>query len=908
MLKENIMEILNHLTKNSDFPNTMPIKCTAQVVADKLGVKRNTASRYLNQLTEEGQLIKINTRPVQFIPKQMVEELLETEIEQNEFESYESLKGFDQTSVERRIFSNLVGFDKSLYGIVEQSIAAMKYPDGLPILFFGNSGVGKSMLANKIYEYCKAIGTLTNDAPFIELNCAQYFNNPELLTSQLFGYVKGAFTGADGDHKGIIENADRGIVFLDEVHRLSPEGQEKLFLHMDKGVFKRIGDNGPWRKSKVRYIFATTEKQNSTLLTTFIRRIPIICTLPDYSERSKEERKAILFHLFEQEAELIQKDIMVTETALDFLLKLNPPGNIGEIAGLIKQTVAGKLSKHSSNNYIEIRVLDFPERYLKLRSKSSFSTIEGRKTYIFSEEKYVHFEEGKSSFQEKRDRFFLKVSQLFSHQSDSKTSPKGLKNMLQSYLEDFCDNYTFRENNEVMTKFFLPELQNIFQNIDSNIFFSVKGNTLQMIAAYLYNRNNWIDKENIPIEEVKQIESMLIREMGIQTSMIFNLLENTLDIQLSLWDKLFIELCFFNESSEDKAKERAIILAHGYATASSIANVANRMVQQHIFDSIDMPLNIPVKEIVSKLNNYIDTYKPQNGLLILVDMGSLEEIRQDIEHTIQTPSVIINNVSTSMALNVATKIVQGYSIEDLAKIIPEESKIDSQILLPMTKKPKTIIVSCNTGLGTAMKLKEMFEEFLPPGIDVQFISYETETLKSIQKEGLVFQSNDVIAIIGTDDPDIDGIPFVSLEELFRGEQGQLYSLFRELYGEEVAKEVDGKIVKNLTLDRLIDSLTILDAEKVVEQIDVCFEKIEGFYKEKISTSKKIGLYVHLSCMIERLIRNQGITSFPELETFVKENRTSMERLRHSLENLEKLYNIAVSDAELAYVLNMLLSE
>ena len=55
-------------------------------------------------------------------------------------------------------------------------------------------------------------------------NCAQYFNNPELLSSALFGHVKGAFTGAEKEHIGLIEKADNGVLFLDEVHRLSDEG------------------------------------------------------------------------------------------------------------------------------------------------------------------------------------------------------------------------------------------------------------------------------------------------------------------------------------------------------------------------------------------------------------------------------------------------------------------------------------------------------------------------------------------------------------------------------------------------------------------------------------------------------------------------------------------------------------
>ena len=73
----------------------------------------------------------------------------------------------------------------------------------MPILLFGSSGVGKSLLAEYIYQYAKFIGTIPEDAPFVVLNCADYANNKELLSSVLFGYKKGAFTGANKDTKGI---------------------------------------------------------------------------------------------------------------------------------------------------------------------------------------------------------------------------------------------------------------------------------------------------------------------------------------------------------------------------------------------------------------------------------------------------------------------------------------------------------------------------------------------------------------------------------------------------------------------------------------------------------------------------------------------------------------------------------
>ena len=74
------------------------------------------------------------------------------------------------------------------------------------------------------------------------LNCAQYADNPELLTSNLFGHVSGAYTGATQDKVGAFEAADGGLLFLDEVHRLSPEGQEKLFTYLDQGIIYRLGE------------------------------------------------------------------------------------------------------------------------------------------------------------------------------------------------------------------------------------------------------------------------------------------------------------------------------------------------------------------------------------------------------------------------------------------------------------------------------------------------------------------------------------------------------------------------------------------------------------------------------------------------------------------------------------------
>ena len=91
--------------------------------------------------------------------------------------------------------------------------------------------------------------------------------------------------------RGLLEDANGGLLFLDEVHRLNAEGQEKLFTFMDKGTFSRIGESTE-RKATVRLAFATTEKTTASLQT-FLRRIPITIYLPNLSERSILEKKKL---------------------------------------------------------------------------------------------------------------------------------------------------------------------------------------------------------------------------------------------------------------------------------------------------------------------------------------------------------------------------------------------------------------------------------------------------------------------------------------------------------------------------------------------------------------------------------------------------------------------------------------
>ena len=137
-------------------------------------------------------------------------------------------------------FANVIGFDGSLADAIKKLKAAILYPpNGLNILLTGESGVGKTLIAEQLHQFYQV--KMNQEVPFIYFNCAEYFNNPELLTSHLFGYKK-AVSLVPSMTKRFSGVGRWRFLFLDEVHRLTSEGQEKLFTVLDKGYFTRMGE------------------------------------------------------------------------------------------------------------------------------------------------------------------------------------------------------------------------------------------------------------------------------------------------------------------------------------------------------------------------------------------------------------------------------------------------------------------------------------------------------------------------------------------------------------------------------------------------------------------------------------------------------------------------------------------
>lgn len=204
----------------------------------------------------------------------------------------------------------------------------------------GETGVGKSMFAEAMYYFAKESHILNEKSSFIRFNCADYADNPQLVIAQIFGVKRGAFTGADRDKDGLLKKANGGILFLDEIHRLSPQGQEMLFTFIDKGIFRPLGETEKFEEASVQIIAATTENPKSYLLQTFTRRIPMTIVLPPLRERTIEERYALLEEFIKSESLRLKKSIYVNKNALISFLLYDCCNNIGQLRSDIQLSCA----------------------------------------------------------------------------------------------------------------------------------------------------------------------------------------------------------------------------------------------------------------------------------------------------------------------------------------------------------------------------------------------------------------------------------------------------------------------------------------------------------------------------------------------------------------------------------------
>jgi two-component system response regulator PilR (NtrC family) len=233
-------------------------------------------------------------------------------------------------------FSNIIGGSAAMAAVFQlvETIA----PTSSTVLITGESGTGKELVARAIH-----FNSPRKDRPFVAVNCGAL--SETLLDSELFGHVRGAFTGADTNKKGLIEVAEKGTIFLDEIGEMSPMVQVKLLRVLQERKFRRLGGTDEI-DADIR-ILAATNRDLSKLVAEgtfredlFYRINVIPLRLPPLRERA-DDIPLLAGHFVAKFASAMGKEITgISSAAMTLLQGYQWPGNIRELENAMERAVA----------------------------------------------------------------------------------------------------------------------------------------------------------------------------------------------------------------------------------------------------------------------------------------------------------------------------------------------------------------------------------------------------------------------------------------------------------------------------------------------------------------------------------------------------------------------------------------
>ncbi|WP_426350096.1 sigma 54-interacting transcriptional regulator [Alloiococcus sp. CFN-8] len=884
---------------------------SAMDIAEAMGMQRSNASSILNDLYRQGILLKIKGKPVIY-----------------------ALNSTGGTAItehkEGTNFDALTGCDKSLKKSIQQAKAAIMYPKrGLHTLILGPSGVGKTMFAELMYKFAVENGIFPLDAPFVAFNCADYANNPQLLLAQLFGTKKGAYTGAHKDKEGVVGKANGGVLFLDEVHRLPPEGQEMLFYLIDKGKYCPLGDEEK-KHCEVLIICATTEDIDNVLLNTFTRRIPMNIKIPPLKDRTLEERYELICEFFTTEAARIGKDIQVSLNTMRQLLLYECPGNVGQLKSDIQLGCAnGFLNSLSlQGNKIEIHCTDFAshvnqgliiyknyaqevDKLLKDNIEICF-TPKGQRSRL---------KEGDYSLPQ---NFYEGIEKRTAELHKRGVGDEEIKLLMELDIENYFKNF-IRNFEKGATKYELSKVvsEDIITMLEN--FLRMGGKRLNKIFpvkvfyGLALHVNSTIERlksgKEIVNHNLKNIRSNFPEEYELAIELA-RIIERDFFVKVPEDEIGFITMFLTVdelESQEFEDKPIVVIAMHGRSTASSMGEVVNKLVGANNVYSYDMNLDKSPELAYQELKELIHKKHQGAGVMLLVDMGSLGTFGELIAKELSIEVKVFTLVSTPIAIECSRRAVIESDIDkiysDLNASLATYASYNVKVTDTFLPSEENVIITlCSTGEGSAIELKNFIEskinlksynaDILPMSLNNK--KYLYNLINSLSKD------KNIIAIVGPIDPKIYGIPFITTYEIFVDIE---CTRLKELLGKGVSK---GNLVEEMeyasfleVLQRDMGNINLFKFEKLYEEF---IHGLEAATSKPLNYDLRVGLLVHIVCSISNIIDGKLTPTCYSKEDLKRRHRKIFEAIKSSIHPIEDYYKVDLGDDEICFILRNLVNE
>lgn len=898
---------------------------TTKEVAEAFGIQRTNASKDLNELVKDGLLAKIDGRPVRYLECGLVSQTKQSQLKKTPIPIRSKKEYVD-------IFQKVIGGNGSMKVPIEQAKAAILYPPrGLNCLITGATGSGKTHFAHIMFEFAKDRGLINGHEELVVFNCADYAHNSELLMSHLFGYAAGAFTGANKEKEGLIAKADGGMLFLDEIHRLPPEGQEMIFYFMDNGKYNRLGETAKERQADVRIICATTEDATSYLLSTFIRRIPISIQLPSFNQRQTKEKIDLVKLMVGIEAERIQRKISLTEDVVKALIGSVTYGNVGQLKSNIQLICARSFLSHMDKEEIVITLEDLTEEV-----KIGLSLLANNRQFLAELaqdlEPIMEVSPDQNLMLPLVDSYELpynlyeiideKAALLKDDGVDQDSINQFIMTDINVHLKSFYKDHrlTFdieKKLAEIVEQKVIDLTKKIYDVAKAKLNDSFQVNFIYAMSLHIssFLKRHQLDNQG----EMNSNDSIrkMVKEYPAEYEVALDIKALILDayqIEIPLEEVEYLTVLLVSLKKEKPTGRIGIVVAaHGNSTATSMVQVVKQLFGSDNLVAVDMPVEMKPRVALEEIINAVEQVNNGSGVILLVDMGSLGTFSEEIHRRTGILVRTVDMVTTALVLEVARKTeLLDTDLDRLFHSLKNFSgygnnlnqEPEQEVPQPNQSLKKAIVAICASGQGTAQRMKDIIEKYLAEvgEKELEVLPISIVEMAAVLKK---LQTNyQLIAVTGIVDPKI-GVRYIPMELLFSGEAK---SILQELVldAEDIFEPVvlDDQQSWEICQDYLRTNFTFINAEKVMEPFWTFTQKLtEVFLGGLTNQAFTINMIMHLGGMVERIVRQDCLT-VPE-DQRSDYNLERFQQVKEIAKIVEEALLIKIPPEELYYLVQIL---
>lgn len=854
-------------------------------IANSLCISRGLASQYLNSLFKEKKLVKIQSKPVYFLEVSSVEQFFGLTVKKNIFDGIEEF--VDYLTNERDAkedFYEAIGHDLSLAYPLSQCKAALEYSEeGIPFILHGARGTGKSFIGYLIYKYCLIKELIPPSSKMLIVTCKNFDKTAATIgIEEISPTLK-----RNAKLKKVSEIAqnlsEHTLIFFDDLDYLDHFTQYLLLNQFTK-----------------QFRMFASALQIETMNEAVRNQFPISVELPLLENRSLVEKKQFLRTAMFNEERKLKKSLRITQSAMNFLLQAAFEGNLIDFNNLLISSAV--FSNSDSSQEIIINRMSLPN---ELPINEALGISPGNEEVLLSPNDIVvdNFAEVLSSFSKK---LFRQLTQQLTHSFDEEVFVKQAYGTYAELADYLIYEQNYNNGKIIALQHAITELFTQFSTANRIM---IPANFMVVLARYLFSKYQLKSSEvgGFTDEQTNQINYCLAIHFKDQSYLAEELLiklESALNLTLDSTDKLllFINIARYNTNMVIN-RNLCFIICHGYSTASSIADVTNSILGKKIYTPIDMPIDSNAQDILKKLYDYLSKYQQLSyeRIVVLIDMGSLSEVGVMLKDFADANIYLIDNVTTSLALEIGLHVGQNTLLDkDMEEICG--ACTCKYVKFESGKKKDAVLFISDINSNMAEEFSLLFKKSLPVTSDITIAPIDSRVVNDRNLWNETKEEYNVLFISGMSNHKINDAEFIPIEEVITQEAlekvEQIFQTKSSMSNEEI--EIFQKnLAKSFSLENIIESITFLDPIKLFHLVEDSIYQLEIHLAQKFSIGTKMGLYIHVSCLIEKLVTKQRVISYEGIPSLA--DPAMEQKIMNSFMNIKRAFDIEIPKSEIDYI-------